>query len=156
MNDLGESGLAFRLMLESDLEEIMQLENRGHAFPWTLGIFQDCVRVGYYCPMLVSDNKIVAYAVMSVAAGEAHIFNICVDSSWRQRGLGKKIMLYLLDEAKKRNAQTAFLEVRVSNEIALALYDQLGFTEIGVRKDYYPAANNSKEDAVIMAIDLSF
>lgn len=143
----------FRDMLDEDIPTIMPMEIKGHAFPWTEGIFADCIRVGYACVVLEEAGEIIAYGVMSVAAGESHIFNVCVDSTRRNRGLGAKVIEYLMDRAREKQANSIFLEVRPSNEPAVALYEKLGFNQIGLRKDYYPDADG-REDALIFARDL--
>jgi len=146
--------MSFRRMSEEDLDDVLQIELEAHISPWTRSIFEDCLRVGYYCPMIVSDNGIVAYAVMSIAAGEAHIFNVCVSDKHRLQGFGRQIVLHLLECVKLNKATTAFLEVRPSNNIAIALYESLGFLEVGQRKGYYPTADGKREDALIMAMEI--
>lgn len=143
----------FRNMTEEDLPKVMQLEKVGHAFPWSEGIFLDCIRVGYVCAVLEEDDDIIAYGVMSIAAGESHIFNVCVDADRRNHGLGARVIEFLMDQARLLHANSVFLEVRPSNEAAIALYDKLGFNQIGVRKDYYPDVEG-REDALIFARDL--
>ena len=143
----------FRRMLDEDVPRVMQIEKLGHAFPWTEGIFRDCIRVGYVCVVFEEDNEIIAYGVMSVAAGEAHVFNVAVDIKRRNQGLGRKVMEYLMEDARARKAQSLFLEVRPSNIAAVNLYESLGFNQIGIRKDYYPHPNG-REDAMIFAMDL--
>ena len=146
--------LDFRAMREDDLPAVMAIEKESHAFPWSEGIFKDCLHVGYFCQLAANQNRVAAYGIMSVAVGEAHIFNICVAKSLRNQGLGKKMILHLLDIAQKKRANTVFLEVRPSNSVAIALYEQFGFIETGMRKDYYPAVNGGREDALIMAKEL--
>ncbi len=154
MSSINHANLEFRAMQESDLPDVMDIEKEGHIFPWTDGIFKDCIKVGYYCPLLICEQKILGYGVMSIAAGEAHIFNVCISQTFRQQGLGRKLVLHLLDVASQIKVSTVFLEVRPSNTVAVNLYDQLGFIEAGIRKNYYPAINNKREDAVIMAMEL--
>ena len=143
----------FRDMTKDDIPAIMRLEVAGHAFPWTEGIFNDCIRVGYQCCVLIEDDAIIAYGVMSIAAGEAHVFNVCVQAERRSQGLGAMVIGYLMDKAREKNAESVFLEVRVSNEPAIALYEKLGFNQIGVRTDYYPDVEG-REDALIFARNL--
>ncbi|MDX1812786.1 MAG: GNAT family N-acetyltransferase, partial [Gammaproteobacteria bacterium] len=97
MNAVKENIIEFRPMVEADLDEVMRIELESHFAPWTRGIFIDCLRVGYYCPVLAINNKILAYAVMSVVAGEAHIFNVCVDKKHQGQGFGRKVVLHLLE-----------------------------------------------------------
>lgn len=141
---------AMRPMREVDLETVMDLERLVYPYPWTVGIFRDCLRVGYCCWVLLSRKVVVGYGVMSVAAGECHILNLCVHPDLRRRGLGCRILRCLLTVGRSHNADTAFLEVRASNRSALALYALEGFCEVGMRRGYYPQ-ENGREDAVIMA-----
>lgn len=143
----------FRTMTDDDIPRVMQIERSGHAFPWTEGIFHDCIRVGYRCVVLEENQNIIAYGVMSVAAGEAHVFNVAVDIKRRNEGLGRRVMEKMMDDARTLNAKSIFLEVRPSNTAAMGLYDSLGFNQIGHRKDYYPHPDG-REDALIYAMDL--
>jgi len=154
MSAVPEMEIFFRDMIESDLATVIEIEKEGHRYPWSQGIFQDCVRVGYYCPVLIKNDEIVAYGVMSVAAGEAHIFNVCVAPKFRRQKFGQQVMQHLLNTAKAKKSKSVFLEVRPSNQIAINLYGKLGFIEVGTRKNYYPA-DSGREDAVIMAMDFS-
>jgi len=140
-------------MTALDLSDVLDIEVECHLNPWTEGIFKDCIRVGYYCPVLMVDGEMCAYAVMSIVAGEGHIFNVCVKQNYQRQGYGKQVVLHLLEFAKEKKATNIFLEVRPSNISAINLYEQLGFNEIGLRKDYYPS-ENGREDALIMAIDI--
>ena len=148
--------LLFRLMQESDLDEVLKLEADGHAIPWSKGIFNDCLRVGYYCTVVEAENVCSVYAVMSAAAGEAHILNVCVNKKLRNQGLGRKTVLHLLDVARSGDVKTVFLEVRPSNVVAIGLYESIGFIEVGLRKDYYPKPAGGREDALLMAMELSY
>lgn len=145
-----ESILNFRPMEEEDLTAVLVVEQAAYEFPWTRTIFRDCLRVGYSCWVLERDGLINAYGVMSVAAGESHILNLCVYPDSQGLGYGTITLEFLLDEARKLNADTAFLEVRPTNEVARRLYEQSGFNEVGIRRNYYPA-QHGREDAIIMA-----
>ncbi len=137
-------------MLERDLEEIVAIDYSAYEFPWSEGIFRDCLRVGYWCRVLERLRTIDAYGVMSVAAGEAHVLNLCVRPDLQGRGLGRKLLSHLLDFARRAGADTMFLEVRVSNAPAIGLYGTMGFCEVGVRTGYYPA-RQGREDALMLA-----
>ncbi len=140
----------FRPMLASDLDAVMAIECCAYPHPWTRGIMMDCLRVGYSCWLYESDQELYAYSVMSVAAGEAHILNLSVRPESQGQGLGRKMLKHLISIALRHNADTMLLEVRPSNAPALGLYSSMGFNEVGVRKDYYPA-ENGREDALILA-----
>jgi ribosomal-protein-alanine N-acetyltransferase len=142
-----------RPMLEADLGEIMEIERQVYPFPWTRGIFMDSLRVGYCCWLYTLDDTTLAYAVMSVRAGEAHILNITVSPQWQGQGLGRRLMRQLLTLATGHGADTAFLEVRISNRLALNLYQSLGFNEVGLRTGYYPH-HKGREDAIVLALSL--
>lgn len=143
-----------RPMSKSDLDEVMRIECAMYAFPWTRRIFTDCLQVGYHCFVGVIDGMFAGYGVMSTGAGEAHILNVCVTSECQGLGLGRRLMETMLQDAADHDVENVFLEARPSNRRALMLYDHLGFNEIGTRKDYYPL-ENGREDALIMAINLS-
>lgn len=140
----------FRMMTEDDIPAVIAIERQAYTFPWTEGIFRDCLRVGYCCRILERDNEIEAYGISSIAAGESHILNICVSPQLRRQGIGRQLLTYLMDEAHHSAVETMLLEVRVSNMAAIRMYQQQGFNEIGLRPNYYPA-KNGKEDAMIMA-----
>jgi len=140
-----------RTMREEDLDEVIALEESVYPFPWTRGIFHDCLSVGYSCWVFQQDEKIIAYIIMSIAAGEAHILTLVVDPEFQGQGYAKKILQYALDLARERNTESVYLEVRPTNERAIGLYKKAGFNEIGFRKGYYPA-KNGYEDALVMAL----
>jgi ribosomal-protein-alanine N-acetyltransferase len=142
--------VALRAMRESDIEIVWATDRMAYEHPWTEGIFRDCLRVGYSCWVGEIDGAMVAHAIMSVAVGECHILNLCVHPDWQSRGLGRHLLRHLLRFARSRRADSAFLEVRASNEAARALYASEGFCEIGVRPGYYPA-RKGREDAVVLA-----
>ena len=141
-------------MRADDLDTVMAIELRAYPFPWSRGIFADCLSSGYSAWVLEQGSQIIAYGVLSVAADEAHVLNVCVDPLVQSRGHGRLMLRTLLGSARKQNAQRVFLEVRPSNPSAIALYQSEGFNEIGRRPRYYPAANNGREDAIVMAIEL--
>jgi len=136
-----------------DLDTVMDIESQAYDFPWTQGIFRDCLRVGYCCWCYENDGLIQGYGVMSVAAGESHILNITVRPESQRQGIGGKLMKHFLQLARRHNADIAMLEVRPSNTSALRLYEKLGFNEISVRRNYYPS-DNGREDALLLALSL--
>ena len=143
-----------RPMQVTDLDAVVQIENESHIHPWSKSVFRDCLRVSYICDLLEEGQEILVYGVMSVAVGEAHIFNVCVNQKYRRQGYGQKMMDHLLEKAKHKHATVAFLEVRPSNLSAIALYEKLGFKTTGRRKDYYPT-ENGREDAIVMSLELT-
>jgi ribosomal-protein-alanine N-acetyltransferase len=148
-----EALLSFRPMHESDLPIVLEIEESAYAYPWSMTIFQDCLKMGYSTWVLERDARIIAYAVMSVAVGECHLLNLCVRPAYQHMGHGEMMLDYMLDLARKHQAEMAFLEVRPSNAVARRLYHNKGFNEVGLRRNYYPA-HFGREDAVIMALSL--
>ena len=142
-----------RTMRHSDLDLVVQNESAAYENPWTKRIFIDCLRAGYQCWVLANKQQIVAHAVMSVAIGECHLLTLCVRPEHQRQGYGRKIFTLLLDRAHKLEASECFLEVRASNTGAIKLYQSLGFTPIGERKNYYPGGE-SREDALVMSRSL--
>ncbi len=151
--DAGQVRAALRPMREDDLDRVMAIELRAYPFPWTAGIFRDCLRAGYPAWVLVQDGRIIGYGVLSVAAGEAHVLNVCIDPADQGRGYGRRLLRALVLAARGQGAQRVYLEVRPSNPHAIALYHDEGFNEIGRRPRYYPA-HEGREDAIVMAREL--
>lgn len=139
-----------RRMVEEDIDAVMEIERRAYPFPWTPGIFRDCLRVGYNAWVYVQKEQILGYALMSCGGGEAHLLNICVDPEYQGTGLGRTLLQHVLRHAGRLGADQLFLEVRPSNTRALGLYEDAGFIEIGRRKGYYPA-ERGREDALVLA-----
>lgn len=135
-----------RPMTLADVPDVVAVERSSYPFPWSEGVFRDCVRVGYLCRVVEVAGQVGGYAIMSCGAGEAHVLNICIRSDLRSAGIGRRLMKFLLERARAAGMQDVFLEVRPSNPIAIRLYESLGFTRIGVRKAYYQASGG-REDA---------
>jgi len=150
---LKDPALLFRPMGESDVDAVTEVERLAYEFPWTSAIFRDCLRVGYCCWIAALGDELVGHAVMSVAVGESHILNVCVRPDMQGQGLGRRLMHRLMGLARAHQADTAYLEVRPSNRVALGLYASLGFNQVGVRRSYYPA-RSGREDALILAKEL--
>src|SRR5882672_11665398 len=141
-------------MHELDVPVVVAIERSAYQFPWSEGIFRDCLRVGYVCRVVEVGSDIAGYGIMSMGAGEAHILNVCVREELRCRGLGRRMLEFLLDRAHGSAMLEAFLEVRPSNVVAIRLYQALGFEQVGVRRGYYQAPGG-REDAAVLRLDLS-
>ena len=143
----------YRRMTAEDLDAVVRIECDVHAHPWTRGNFADSIECGHHCWIVEEGSDIVAYGVLTVAAGEAHLLNLSVAREWQRRGLGSHMTRFLMKLARDHGAQALFLEVRPSNAAARALYSHSGFAEVGRRRDYYPAGQG-REDAVLMQVNL--
>jgi ribosomal-protein-alanine N-acetyltransferase len=140
-------------MTEADLDEVLQVEFRAYAFPWSRGIFRDCLKSGYDCRVLCIGRHVVGHSVLTSAAGEAHLLNVCIRRDQQGQGLGRLFVRHALKRAAMLGATVLYLEVRPTNRIARRLYESLGFVEVGVRKDYYPS-EQGREDALVLARQL--
>jgi ribosomal-protein-alanine N-acetyltransferase len=133
----------------ADLEDVYQLETRCHSHPWTMKLFLSNFGHRYFSHVLLSDNNVIGYFVASSVAGEVTLMNIAIAPEFQGQGMGRLLLQFLKDYAKKNDQQEIWLEVRASNENALAAYSKLDFVEVDLRKNYYPS-DNGREDAVIM------
>lgn len=145
--------VAVRAMVRGDLDAVAGIETASYPFPWTRGIFQDCLRVGYRCHVLEADDKVAGYGIVSHALDEAHLLNICIHPEQRRSGLARLLLDYVVREAQIGAANRLFLEVRPSNKAAITLYKKNGFRAIGRRPGYYPA-DQGREDAMVMVLHL--
>jgi ribosomal-protein-alanine N-acetyltransferase len=141
-----------RPMNELDIPLVVAIERSAYQFPWSEGIFRDCVRVGYVCRVLDVGGEMGGYGIMSVGAGEAHILNVCIREEFRCRGFARKMLLYLLERARTAGMYEAFLEVRPSNTAAARLYHSMGFEQVGIRRGYYQATIGREDAAVLRRI----
>jgi ribosomal-protein-alanine N-acetyltransferase len=142
-----------RPMTENDVSEVIAVERASYQFPWSEGIFRDCLRVGYVCRVVTVNDGIIGYGVMSVGAGEAHILNLCIGESHRCRGVGRRLLSYLVERGAAAGMSEAFLEVRPSNTSAIRLYLSAGFEQVGMRRGYYQAVGG-REDAAVLKLAL--
>jgi ribosomal-protein-alanine N-acetyltransferase len=142
-----------RSMAPSDVQAVAAVERRSYQFPWGAGIFRDCLLAGYQCLVLEAEDGIVGYGIMSIAAAEAHLLNLCIRPEDQNKGHGRRLLEALLSRAREANVEKVFLEVRPSNGIAIELYRSVGFERIGIRPSYYQA-EHGREDAVILAANL--
>ena len=161
----GVAELSFLPMTVADLDSVLAIESVSHIHPWTKGNFSDSLAAGHwaYCvrPQLSDavkgsylDPEILwAYCILFPAVDELHLLNITVSPKLRRLGIGIKMMNAIEGVAAQQNMPRIILEVRPSNESALKLYQGLGYEQIGLRKNYYPADASSglREDALVLA-----
>lgn len=145
-----EAVLAYRRMDDGDLAQVAAIERTLYTHPWSQGNFADSLVAGYQCWVLERAGELAGYAVMMLAADEGHLLNLSIASGHQGQGLGADFVRFLLNVARDHATQKIFLEVRPSNVRARELYARLGFAQIGVRRDYYPASPGRREDAIVM------
>ncbi len=136
-------------LTQDHLDEILEIERLSYRFPWTPGVFAECLRVGYCLRGVWCGQRLAGYCVMSVGAGEAHILNLCVDPGYRRCGLAQQLLEHMLVLATRLGAHSVLLEVRPSNRAARALYRAMDFRHVGTRTGYYPD-QEGREDAWIL------
>jgi len=143
-----------RQMTHDDLDGVLAIESAAYEYPWNRQIFADCLIAGYLASVLDSGEGLVGYSILSTAAAEAHILNLCVHPQWLRQGLAQQMLDHLLDYAQALGVERIFLEVRPSNDAAICLYEKAGFTHLGLRKSYY-RTTQGREDALVLVLDMS-
>jgi [ribosomal protein S18]-alanine N-acetyltransferase len=141
--------LRIREMRQTDVTAVAAIERSAYEFPWTAGIFRDCLLAGYVSVVLEQAGRLIGYGIISVAAGEAHLLNLALTTTAQGQGHGQLLLEHLLDLAQGAGAESIYLEVRPSNDRALRLYARSGFDVVGRRRGYYRARFGS-EDAVVL------
>ena len=135
-------------MRRRHLRAVLQIEERTSTTPWSLGLFlAECRREERLYLVALDGTSVVGFAGMLFVAGEGHITTIAVDPDRQGERIGTRLLLGLLRGAVDRDAGAVTLEVRASNDAALALYRRFGFAPAGVRKDYY---SRPVEDALVL------
>ena len=142
-------------MTPSMLDTVHAIEQAAYAFPWSRGNFADSLAAGYNAWTAWEDGCLIAYAVLLIAAGEAHLLNITVDVDEQGRGIGAWLLGEMFSLARGHGATRLIQEVRPSNVVGRRLYERAGMQQIGVRKRYYPSRGLIREDALVMAIDFT-
>jgi [ribosomal protein S18]-alanine N-acetyltransferase len=143
------SATRLRVMTAADLPEITRIEASAYPFPWTEGNFADSLSAGYGCAVLESADAIAGYVIVMNAVDDLHLLNITVVPEFQRRGLSHQLLAWVEDVAVRDRCSGVLLEVRPSNQRARSIYEHLGFSAIGVRRGYYPAASG-REDAIVM------
>ncbi|TCV90330.1 ribosomal protein S18-alanine N-acetyltransferase [Sulfurirhabdus autotrophica] len=144
---------SFRPMCLDDLDKVMASELKIYSHPWTFGNFRDSLNAGYSCWIYEYGESLIGYGLVMLAAGEAHLLNVGIAKEWQRQGMGRKLMQHLIKVSREYQAEFMFLEVRPSNIPAIRLYEDIGFNEMAIRKNYYPA-HGGREDAVLMGMTL--
>jgi ribosomal-protein-alanine N-acetyltransferase len=161
----GAAELSFLPMQAADLDAVLDIESVSHLHPWTRGNFSDSLAAGHwaYCIRPQVDQAIKgsyldpsilwAYCILYPAVDELHLLNITVSPKLRKLGLASRMMAAIEGVAAQQNMPRIILEVRPSNLAAVTLYQKLGYEQIGIRKNYYPADPHlgTREDALVMA-----
>lgn len=145
------SNLSIAPMQLDDIDHVMVIENSVYPHPWTRGNFLDSLYSRYETAVLRDTSySVLGYFLVMLAVDEAHLLNITVRRDLQGKGYGLLLLDRVVALARDKKMASILLEVRPTNERALAIYERYGFSRIGLRKGYYPAANNTREDAIVM------
>ena len=136
------------------LDALLQVEQRAYPHPWTRGNFLDALRSGYHARVLLGGEELLGYYVAMQGVDEVHLLNITVAPEQQRQGWGRVMLDALALWARGLGAQWLWLEVRVSNTRAIAIYEAHGYRRVGLRKNYYPDGEGRREDAVVMSLRL--
>jgi [ribosomal protein S18]-alanine N-acetyltransferase len=153
MSAVLESAIELRPMAEADLAAVMAVENTIYAFPWTRGNFRDSLAAGCSCWIYARNGEMIGYAVVMLAADEAHLLNLSIVAACQRQGYGSLLLRRLCEIARGQGTRRMFLEVRPSNVAGLRLYERHGFQRVGRRREYYPAPAG-REDALVLGLPL--
>ena len=143
----------FEPMTEARLDEVVAIERRAYAHPWTRGNFADSLHSGYQAQLLCAGDVLIGYFVAMRGVDEVHLLNITVDPGYQGQGWGRVMLDALALWSRAQQAQWLWLEVRRSNLRAQQVYQRYGYRRVGERKHYYPA-EKGREDAIVMSYKL--
>jgi ribosomal-protein-alanine N-acetyltransferase len=144
----------FEPMTESRLDEVVAIERAAYEHPWTRGNFSDSLRSGYQAQLLCAGDSILGYFVAMKGVDEVHLLNVTVDPQFQRQGWSRLLLDALVLWSRGQGAQWLWLEVRVGNARAQQVYERYGFRRVGERRNYYPARDGRREDAIVMSLRL--
>ncbi|MRX28439.1 ribosomal protein S18-alanine N-acetyltransferase [Kangiella sp. HZ709] len=145
--------IKIRPLVDSNLEQILSIENNAAPFPWSKEAHQDAIIQQYPSLVLTQADMIAGFIVFNYYLDECHLLNLVIDPSFQSQGYGKKLANKMMEQAREKGMKTVILEVRESNSSAIKLYERLGFKQIGTRKNYYRGnlkQDLAREDAIVM------
>ena len=135
-----------------DIDSIVEIENSTNFMPWTKAQFTSSMEVGHYSTVLEYDKAVIGFAIFSPVIPESHLLNIAIDPAYHQKGMGDKLLKHVIFQNKAVGVKVITLEVRVSNLIAINLYEKNGFYKDAIRQNYY--SGPEKEDAFLMSLKI--
>lgn len=148
--------LTFAPMRANDVDEVSRVEDDAYPFPWTRGNFLDSLASGYVARIArEADGRLAGYFLLMPAVDDMHLLNVTVRPDLQGCGIGRQLLDKVCALTREAGIAAVLLEVRPSNQNALSIYRHIGFTQIGLRRNYYPAAGQSREDAIVMRLELA-
>ena len=151
------ASLAFRDMTPADVPAVLSIDREAFETPWTAEGFLECLAGGSRCRVAFAGkpDDVAGYCITHQALDEAEVYTIAVRRDYRRQGVGRALLREALEAARLNAARVIFLEVRITNASARALYESEAFQQVGLRRGYYKKADGSREDAVLMARELA-
>lgn len=146
--------LSYRGLCDADIAAVAAIEKNVYVFPWSAGNFRDSLLSGYQCWGCWTGDELIGYAIIMVALEEAHLLNFAIAKSWQGRGVGARFLQVVIHESQQMQCDMLYLEVRPSNVPGRRLYARFGFTQLGLRRDYYPAVVG-REDALFLGLNIA-
>lgn len=140
----------FEPLSQDWLDAVVAVEAAAHDHPWSRLNFSDTVAAGYEAQLLIAGDTLLGYFVAMKGVDEVHLLNITVAPAHQRQGWAQVLLDALALWARGQSAGWLWLEARVGNQRAMHVYATNGFHRVGQRKDYYPAAQGRREDAVVM------
>lgn len=144
----------FEPLTPERLDEVLRIERACYPHPWTRGNFTDSLASGYRMQLLTAHGQLLGYFVAMTGVDEVHLLNLTVAPDFQRQGWARWMLQALAIWARGRGAHWLWLEVRVSNARAIAVYETAGFRRVAMRSRYYPADAGQREDAVVMSLAL--
>jgi ribosomal-protein-alanine N-acetyltransferase len=146
----------FSVLTVADLDAVLEIEMEVYTHPWTRGNFLDSFYDGHQARGLRdASGELLGYFFLMPIIDELHLLTFAVAKKYQGQGYAKLLLQEMMRYAQLHGFASIMLEVRVSNIRAMAVYQRFGFVEIGRRKGYYPVNNLSREDAIVMRIDVT-
>ena len=152
--DLNPVEARFEPLALHNLEAVLGVEQQTYAHPWSRGNFVDTLNSGYEAQLLLAGDTLLGYFVAMKGVDEVHLLNITVATDYQRQGWARVMLDALTIWAKGQRADWLWLEVRVGNLRAVQVYESHGYRRVGLRKNYYPAIQGQREDAVVMSLPL--
>ena len=144
-----------RRMDVTDIDSVSHVERKANSHGWRRRTFLDSLQLNHECWVVVdpyTSTYTIAHAVMGCSGDVAELYNISVDPRYQGQGVGRMLLNHMLRRSQMMPIERVFLEVRVSNQRAINLYESVGFTRVSVRKDYYRHENLGREDAYVLSL----
>ncbi|XQF90685.1 ribosomal protein S18-alanine N-acetyltransferase [Pseudoalteromonas espejiana] len=148
----------FKAVDESAIEQLMAIETACHSHPWTLKTMSSCMGGRYFNLAAFNESTLVGFYIGEKAGPDFTLMDICVTPSEQGKGIARQLLTQFIEYGEQQNAENLFLEVRETNARAIKLYELAGFTQMAVRKNYYPSDDETKngfEDAILMGMALN-